>query len=82
MIIPNTKKVNCIVEAGVRYCEKTYILPKEDLITLIVVIAYVAWAMFWIKKGVDEDWIGYIIFTLIALPVILLAILLAISLII
>jgi hypothetical protein len=49
IIIPinNTREVNCIVEQGVRYCEKKDFSKQEVAVVFLGLSIIILWLMFW-----------------------------------
>ena len=58
IIVPvnNTKEENCIIQDGVRYCEKKDITPKEVGYIFLSFVAFALWIAlwFWISFKIDE----------------------------
>lgn len=58
IIIPitNTKKVNCILEEGIRYCEDNPRSDKEVGYILLLVVLYMGWIAFclWLGEKLNE----------------------------
>jgi hypothetical protein len=80
IIIPinNTRKVDCIIQDGVKYCERSDI-PISVLGFLILgILCYIAWVWFWLGKMFDYNVDGWVGGFMIALPWIILAILMII----
>ena len=48
-------KVNCIIEAGVRYCENKDITAHEGGIILLVSSGLLIWVMAWIYVAVNME---------------------------
>lgn len=56
IIVPvqHVREVECIVEGGVKYCEKVDVNPKELGIALLGVIAWIAAICFCVGKSIDS----------------------------
>ena len=48
-------EVNCIIESGVKYCEKEVASKKELGAVLLLTLAILVWAFFWIHIAIDEE---------------------------
>ncbi len=57
IIVPvqTTKEVNCIIQEGIRYCEKKEI-PKEEVgYGLLFIALFFAWVIFWAWFAAEKD---------------------------
>ncbi len=57
IIIPvqTTKEVNCIIQEGVRYCEKEDVTSQELGFLLLAIAAIIIWAFFWAWFSLEKD---------------------------
>jgi len=57
IIIPmnTTTKVDCIIQEGIRYCEKQDISSHEGGIIALSVAGAILWFMFWFWLGIKLD---------------------------
>lgn len=75
MIITQTRKVDCIVQAGVRYCENNPANPKEVGIVGMIGIIWLVILVVIFRKAIENDglyWLlllGYVLlpFAILAL---------------
>lgn len=72
-IINNTREVNCIIEQGVRYCEKPELTKFEGGMILIGIAVYIMYFTGVLNLCEREDWDMWIrILLIFVLPLLIL----------
>lgn len=76
MIITQTRKVDCIIQAGVRYCEDNPVNLKEWGIGMTILIIWLTILILLVIKAVENEGLYWLLlFGYVLLPFVILALL-------